>query len=80
MTENKNPEIQFAISIKTLAKMLSVSKRQIHRLRACGKIGPEEIRLGGSIRYRLPEVHDWINSTPSCADRQTWKAMKGGAS
>ena len=70
------------ISVSDLAKMLSLSRRQIHRLRASGKIGPKDIRIGGSIRFRAEEVLSWINSTPSCPDRQTWQAMQqqtGGA-
>lgn len=73
--ENKTQNIQL-LSVKELAKMLSLSKRQVHRLRSAGKIGPEELRIGGSIRFRVDEVCLWLSSTPSCADRKTWQAMK----
>jgi excisionase family DNA binding protein len=66
-------------SVKQLAQALSLSKRQIHRLRAQGKIGPKEIKLGGSIRFRSEEVYAWINSNPGCADRETWEYMKQAA-
>ena len=61
------------ISAKELAKMLSLSKRQIHRLNACGKIFAP-IRTGGSVRFSAQECADWLQAGAPC--RADWEAMK----
>jgi len=67
------------LSAKELAKVLSLSKRQIFRLNSCHKI-PAPIRIGGSIRWVEQEISAWINSNPSCPDRETWEYMKQAGS
>ena len=62
------------INAKELAKMLSLSKRQIHRLNACGKI-PRPVRIGGSVRWDREEILRWI--TASCPNREDWDTQKG---
>ncbi|MEX0702386.1 MAG: helix-turn-helix domain-containing protein [Planctomycetales bacterium] len=42
-----------------LAKMLKVSERTLWRLLSGGKI-PEPVRIGGSTRWRLAEVQEWV--------------------
>ena len=51
-----------------LAEMLKVSTRTLWRLLAAGKI-PEPVRFGGSTRWRLMDVQDWI--TGGCPARNT---------
>lgn len=47
------------ITAEELATMLSISTRTLWRLLSAGKvIAP--LRLGGSTRWRLDEVHRWI--------------------
>mgnify|MGYP000563043886 CR=1 FL=1 len=72
---NQNMQL---LSAKQLAKILSLSKRQVFRLNSCGKI-PAPLRIGGSVRWVEAEIYAWINSNPSCPDRQTWEAMKMAA-
>lgn len=49
-----------------LAKLLGVSKRTIWRMLSAGLI-PSPIRLGGSTRWRLAEILDWIaRGCPPC--------------
>ena len=62
-----------AISAKTLAKMLSVSVRQVWRLNAAGKL-PQPMRLGGSVRWNRDEVLRWFEA--GCPDRQSWQGRK----
>ena len=62
------------LSAKELAKMLSLSKRQVYRLDSCGKLGIAKLRIGGSIRFRQDEVANWIAA--GCPDRKTWEALK----
>ena len=58
---------------KELAKMLSLSKRQIFRLNSCGKI-PVPIRIGGAVRWDSQECAGWLAA--GAPDRRIWEAMK----
>ena len=72
VTEKENKSYQL-LNAKELAKMLSLSKRQIFRLNSCGKI-PKPIRIGGSVRWSSIEIADWLAA--GAPDRLTWDAMK----
>lgn len=48
------------IDAARLASLLSVSARTLYRLKERGYL-PEPIRLGGSVRWRLGDVEQWIN-------------------
>ena len=61
------------ISAKELAKMLSLSKRQIHRLSACGKI-PAPVKIGGSCRWSEKLIAEWLAA--GAPDRKTFEAMQ----
>jgi len=61
------------ITAKELALVLGISPRQVWRLNAMGKL-PKPIRLGGSVRWKISEIADWIDS--DCPDLQTWEAIK----
>ena len=53
--------------------MLSLSKRQVHRLNSSGQI-PEPVRVGGSVRWPESELSAWIQAgTPN---RKTWDSIK----
>lgn len=56
LSERKPVEL---IDAARLAAMLSVSPRTLHRLRQKGHL-PKPIRLGGSVRWRLGDVEQWI--------------------
>lgn len=71
-TQEANQNIQL-VSVKELAKLMSLSKRQIHRLNACGKIFAP-IRIGGSLRFSAQECVDWLAA--GAPDRRTWEAIK----
>jgi len=74
--KNKNQTCQL-ISCKELAKMLSLSKRQVHRLNGCYRL-PAPIRIGGSIRWDLEQdIKPWLAA--GAPDRKAWEAMKKGA-
>ncbi|MFC1675566.1 helix-turn-helix transcriptional regulator [Planctomycetota bacterium] len=71
--ENKNQTTeQFLINAKTFGLRLSLSKRQIFRLNACGKI-TAPIRIGGAVRWRQTDIEDFI--AWGCPDRKTFEAM-----
>ncbi len=48
------------INAKTFAKLLSISERTLYRLKSSGEL-PKPVILGGSVRWRLSVVRDWIN-------------------
>ncbi|MHC4397153.1 MAG: helix-turn-helix transcriptional regulator [Planctomycetota bacterium] len=72
-TQETNQTCQL-LSAKELAKMLSLSKRQVFRLDSCGKLGVTKLKIGGSVRFRQDEVADWLAA--GAPDRKTWEAMK----
>lgn len=47
------------IAADQLAAMLDVSTRTVWRLLSTGRI-VQPIRIGGSVRWRLDEVREWI--------------------
>lgn len=62
------------ISAQQLGEILNLSKRQVFRLNSSGKI-PSPKRIGGSVRWLLPEIEQWIAAdTP---DRSEWENRKG---
>jgi len=61
------------MTTQEFALVIGVSPRQVWRLNAMGKL-PKPIRLGGSVKWKISEVADWIDS--NCPDLQTWEAMK----
>ncbi|MHC4327501.1 MAG: helix-turn-helix transcriptional regulator [Planctomycetota bacterium] len=61
------------ISAKELARMLSLSKRQVFRLNSAGRI-PKPLRIGGAVRWSAEEISAWLAA--SAPDRQTWETMK----
>lgn len=72
MNIETNPNCQL-LRAKELAKMLSLSKRQIFRLNSCGKI-PAPIRIGGAVRWSAKECSEWL--TAGAPDRTEWQARK----
>ena len=72
-TEKENKSCQL-LSAKELAKMLSLSKRQIFRLDSCGKLGVTKLKIGGSVRWSAAEISDWLAA--GAPDRKTWEAMQ----
>lgn len=61
------------LTAKAVGEMLSLSKRQIFRLNACGKI-PAPIRISGAVRWSAQEISSWLAA--GAVDRRTWEAMK----
>src|SRR5262245_55301472 len=55
------------------ASLLGVSAT-FYRLRAAGKIGPSEVRLGGSVRWRLSELQEWVAA--GCPGSKEWRSRR----
>ena len=47
------------VNAKELARILAVSERTLYRLKSTGEL-PLPIVLGGSVRWRLSEIRQWI--------------------
>lgn len=62
------------LPIGQVAKMVAVSRRTISRLADAGKL-PPPLRIGGSIRWRLADVREWIAAGCPAA-----RNISGGAS
>lgn len=57
------------IDTKTLAKLLRISRRHLHRLQDLKAI-PEPVRLGQVIRWRIAEILEWIEA--DCPVQEVW--------
>lgn len=69
-TKNQNCNL---LSAKELAKVLSLSKRQIFRLNSSGKL-PAPVRIGGSVRWAESTIAKWLAA--GAPDRKTFEAMQ----
>jgi predicted DNA-binding transcriptional regulator AlpA len=43
-----------------LARMMQISTRTLWRMRSAGQL-PEPVRLGGTVRWRMEEIKNWID-------------------
>ena len=62
-------------------KVLQMGQRTFDRLRAAGKVGPAEIRLGGGVFYSRAELEKWAASAKNgeLPTREEWLARNGGS-
>ena len=71
MTENQ------LLTAKQVGLMLALSKRQIFRLNAAGKL-PRPVKIGGAVRWKLADIIRWQDL--NCPDRSVFEAQqKAGA-
>ncbi|TWU37506.1 Prophage CP4-57 regulatory protein (AlpA) [Novipirellula aureliae] len=47
------------VNARELARLLAVSERTLYRLKSTGEL-PQPVILGGSVRWRLSEIRNWI--------------------
>ena len=73
-TKDTRNEIQL-LTAKELGARLSLSKRQVFRLNACGKL-PKPLRIGGSVRWAENTISEWIKC--GAPDRRTFEAIQEG--
>lgn len=53
------PAEALAVNEAAAARLLSLSPRTLWGLRQDGR-GPRHVRIGGSIRYAVAELHRWL--------------------
>lgn len=59
----------------SLAELLNLSKRQISRLKAQGKL-PKALKIGGSVRWKQTDIHKWLDL--GCPCMKDFEARKEG--
>jgi predicted DNA-binding transcriptional regulator AlpA len=64
------------LAAKIVGEMLSLSKRQIFRLKSCGKI-PPPLRIGGAVRWRESDIDLFIRCDGDM-DKYNAQKMEGG--
>lgn len=70
---DKNSAIDQLLSAKEVGEMLSLSPRQIFRLRSSGKI-PAPVRISGAVRWRLSDIQLFLKW--NCPDREAFEERK----
>ena len=71
MDELKERSQEILLDAKSLGKILSLSKRQIFRLKSFHKL-PPCVKIGGSIRWRQSDVDRWL--AMGCPDQREFEA------
>ena len=61
------------IDAKGVAELLDRSERSIWRDDSAGRL-PKPVVLGGSKRWRVAEIHAWVES--GCPNRRTWEVRR----
>ena len=49
----------FLLTLEQVSRLVSISTRQIHRLKCLGQF-PKEVRIGGCVRWRRCDVQQWV--------------------
>ncbi|AQT68312.1 putative transcriptional regulator [Anaerohalosphaera lusitana] len=66
------PQIRL-ITAEQFGHILGLSKRQIFRLNATGRV-PKPLKIGGAVRWNKGEIHAWLQK--GAPDRLTWEAIQ----
>ncbi len=53
--------IALLINAEQVSQILNISERTLWRLVSGGKL-PQPVRIGRSARWRVQDIHDWIES------------------
>lgn len=49
------------LTTEEAAKVLGISKSSLAHRRSAGLPSPPFLRIGGSVRYRLQDIHTWVD-------------------
>jgi predicted DNA-binding transcriptional regulator AlpA len=64
------------------ARRASIGTSTLDRLRAAGLVGPRPVRVGGGVRFWLPEVVAWLSTAAADGGlhtAETWPAVWAAA-
>lgn len=64
------------LNVKDLSARLRISTRQVWKLLAAGRL-PKPVRLLRSVRWRLPDIDEWVRL--GCPSRDRSDAESGAA-
>lgn len=70
---DKDKMAPLLVNISQVAKLLGVAVRTARRMDVSGKL-PVPVRPGKSKRWRLAELHQWVDK--GCPGRTRWESMK----
>lgn len=70
MDSKKLQEEPLLLDAIAVAKLLSVSRRHVQAMDCNGRLGPQGIKLGRSIRWRRDEIVRWVEA--GCPPRAKW--------
>jgi predicted DNA-binding transcriptional regulator AlpA len=60
--------------MSAVAKIIGVSLSHLHTMRRKKLLGPQPVKLGGTIRWKRSELLRWIQA--ECPDLETWNRIK----
>ncbi|QEL20404.1 helix-turn-helix transcriptional regulator [Limnoglobus roseus] len=66
------------LDIGEFAALMAIGESTLERLKATPQIGPQPVRLGGSVRWNRAEVTAWLgrrNHRGELFDARTWPAV-----
>ncbi len=66
------------IGLKDLARLMALGESTFERLKATPEIGPQPVRIGGSLRWERAEVNAWLRHRTQRGDlydAKTWPAV-----
>jgi len=69
-----NTEQDHLLTVKEVAEILRLSRRQVFRLDNAARI-PRALRIGRAVRWSTQQIHDWL--AVGAPDRRTWESIKG---
>lgn len=67
------------VSIEQLAVMTGIKDRTYRHWLSCGRMPIPVVRLGGSIRFKLLDVANWIDGGQETATRRRGRPTKAEA-
>ena len=69
-TKQTPQEPSLLLAPKEAARLCNIGLRTWRRHEVTGRIGPEPVRIGRSVRYRRSQLLDWIEA--GCPPRDEW--------
>lgn len=73
-TQAAGPSGQLTLPAADAARLCGISRASWFKLRAADRV-PAPIRLGGCVRWRVDELHAWLDA--GAPPRPTWERMRG---
>lgn len=69
---------KLAVKAREASRLAGISLTTWYNLRASGRLGPQESRVGRAVLYSCTEISDWVAA--GFPARERWNALKAQAS